>query len=282
MRPKQVESTMAVNPNKTCSKHANSAALSHCHSCKKLFCNACLTEGLHFYYCSSPRCRSALKKELGSKKEPCTNCGTLNRTDAPRCNNCKRMLQGPLRKPKGPSLAQQATAKQICADCGKANRANATTCGSCGEPIGNCERKGRLVVVERFPNAIDAHLARTKLEASGISSVVYDENLISLHPVYSAVMGGVGLAVWASDIEKAHRMLKATKDMKLWGGFNIGPLVDFTPNLKTRITPNDYRDPGGTKVNWAGYFKAIFFNALSMLRKALILLVCILIMFGFL
>ncbi len=64
-----------------------------------------------------------------------------------------------------------------------------------------------LVVVARFANAIEAHLARTKLESEGIQAFVGDEHMISIDPFYDMALGGVKLRVRAADEEKAAKIL---------------------------------------------------------------------------
>ena len=60
-----------------------------------------------------------------------------------------------------------------------------------------------LVTVATFPEAIEAHIYRTRLEAEGIPSVIADENIISNQPWHSIAYGGVKLRVRAQDQEKA-------------------------------------------------------------------------------
>jgi predicted nucleic-acid-binding Zn-ribbon protein len=60
-----------------------------------------------------------------------------------------------------------------------------------------------LVTVATFPEAIEAHIYRNRLEAEGIPSVIADENIISNQPWHSIAYGGVKLRVRAQDQEKA-------------------------------------------------------------------------------
>jgi hypothetical protein len=64
-----------------------------------------------------------------------------------------------------------------------------------------------LVTVAKYGNALEAHLASTKLQSRKIKSYVFDENLISLIPVYDIGLGGVRLKVRESDFDKAARVL---------------------------------------------------------------------------
>jgi predicted nucleic-acid-binding Zn-ribbon protein len=61
----------------------------------------------------------------------------------------------------------------------------------------------KLVTVATFPEAIEAHIYRSRLEAEGIPSVVADENIITNQPWHSIAYGGVKLRVRDQDQEKA-------------------------------------------------------------------------------
>ena len=60
-----------------------------------------------------------------------------------------------------------------------------------------------LVTVATFPEAIEAHIYRNRLENEGIPCVIADENIISNQPWHSIAYGGVKLRVRAQDQEKA-------------------------------------------------------------------------------
>ncbi|KAA5546532.1 putative signal transducing protein [Adhaeribacter rhizoryzae] len=64
-----------------------------------------------------------------------------------------------------------------------------------------------LVTVATFPEAIEAHIYRNRLEAEGIPSVIADENIISNQPWHSIAYGGVKLRVRAQDQEKASALI---------------------------------------------------------------------------
>jgi predicted nucleic-acid-binding Zn-ribbon protein len=60
-----------------------------------------------------------------------------------------------------------------------------------------------LVTVATFPEAIEAHIYRNRLETEGIPTVIADENVVSNQPWHSIAYGGVKLRVRAQDQEKA-------------------------------------------------------------------------------
>ncbi len=66
----------------------------------------------------------------------------------------------------------------------------------------------RLVTVRSYDNPIEAHLARSFLEAADIQSFLMDEQIIGVHPGLNVAVGGVKLQVAAEDFEEAARLLE--------------------------------------------------------------------------
>jgi hypothetical protein len=64
-----------------------------------------------------------------------------------------------------------------------------------------------LVTIARFSSAIEAHLARTKLESEGIEAFVADEHMISIDPFYDLALGGVKLQTKNSNVKRALKSL---------------------------------------------------------------------------
>jgi len=60
-----------------------------------------------------------------------------------------------------------------------------------------------------FNLPMDAHLLRARLEGSGITAYVRDENLITLDWLYSNAVGGVKVDVMDEDYEKALELLNS-------------------------------------------------------------------------
>lgn len=56
---------------------------------------------------------------------------------------------------------------------------------------------------------MDAYLLRARLESSGITSYIRDENLITLDWLYSNAVGGVKVDVMDEDYEEALQILDA-------------------------------------------------------------------------
>lgn len=64
-----------------------------------------------------------------------------------------------------------------------------------------------LRVVARYSFPYEAQLARSKLEAAGLLAFVLDEHTINMQWLYSDALGGVKLAVPASEVERALALL---------------------------------------------------------------------------
>ena len=65
----------------------------------------------------------------------------------------------------------------------------------------------KLTTIAVYNNAIDAHLAKTKLDSEGIVSFIMDENLVSINPLLNLTIGGVKLKTNNNDAEKAKEIL---------------------------------------------------------------------------
>lgn len=64
-----------------------------------------------------------------------------------------------------------------------------------------------LVTVARFQHVLQAHVARTKLEAAGIGAFVADENIVTVNWLWVNLVGWVRLQVRQSDATRARRVL---------------------------------------------------------------------------
>jgi len=64
------------------------------------------------------------------------------------------------------------------------------------------------ITVATFSQGVDAHLARTRLEAEGIHCIVSDEFLVRVNWLLSNAVGGVKLMVPAWEAERAREILR--------------------------------------------------------------------------
>jgi DNA-directed RNA polymerase subunit RPC12/RpoP len=64
-----------------------------------------------------------------------------------------------------------------------------------------------LITIKTFDNPINAHLLKVHLQENGIHSIINDEHIISLNPLYNLSMGGIKLKVNIKDLDKANLLI---------------------------------------------------------------------------
>ena len=67
-------------------------------------------------------------------------------------------------------------------------------------------------IVDRYVNAIEAHIVRGRLEAEGIPAVVGNEHLVTQNWLLSSVTGGVVVRVPAEMLEDARAVIAGIDD----------------------------------------------------------------------
>ena len=70
------------------------------------------------------------------------------------------------------------------------------------------EHKEEIVVLQHFDNAIDANIAKTKLDAYGIPCFLTEENITNLYPGQSLNAFKTRLHLFAADRERAISILE--------------------------------------------------------------------------
>ncbi len=69
------------------------------------------------------------------------------------------------------------------------------------------ENRDDIVVFQHFDNAIDANIAKTKLDAYGIPCFLTEENIANLYPGQSLYAFKIRLHLFATDRERASQIL---------------------------------------------------------------------------
>jgi hypothetical protein len=64
-----------------------------------------------------------------------------------------------------------------------------------------------LITVKTVDTAIEAHILKSRLRNEGIISFIFDENIISLNPLYNIIVGGIKLKVPKSDVARAQEII---------------------------------------------------------------------------
>ncbi len=71
------------------------------------------------------------------------------------------------------------------------------------------EEEQEIVVLRYFDNAIDANIAKTKLDAYGIPCFLTEENMAGLYPGQGMVAFRIRLHLFASDRDRALQILNS-------------------------------------------------------------------------
>ena len=66
----------------------------------------------------------------------------------------------------------------------------------------------RLVTLVKVTYLTEADLLCSKLEASGIKTLIPDQSTAAMQPLYSSALGGIRVQVLASDLARAQEILK--------------------------------------------------------------------------
>jgi hypothetical protein len=72
-----------------------------------------------------------------------------------------------------------------------------------------------LITFKTFDNAIDAHILKIKLESEGIVCFLFDENIVSVNPLYSNLVGGIKLKINEEDIPHAKNIVLELEETPL-------------------------------------------------------------------
>ena len=64
-----------------------------------------------------------------------------------------------------------------------------------------------LITFKTFDNAIDAHILKIKLESEGITCFLFDENIVSVNPLYANLVGGIKLKINEEDLPHAKNIV---------------------------------------------------------------------------
>jgi hypothetical protein len=64
-----------------------------------------------------------------------------------------------------------------------------------------------MITLTSFTKAEDAHMARARLEGSGIDAWVTDDLTVNVHPFLSNAIGGVKVQVLEADVSRAREVL---------------------------------------------------------------------------
>jgi hypothetical protein len=82
------------------------------------------------------------------------------------------------------------------------------------------ENPDEIVVFQHYDNAIDAHIAKSKLDAYGIPCFLTEENMANLYPGQSLYAFKMRLHIFATDRERAMQVL-ASRNLSIHGDASL-------------------------------------------------------------
>ncbi|WP_339886691.1 DUF2007 domain-containing protein [uncultured Flavobacterium sp.] len=111
-----------------------------------------------------------------------------------------------------------------------------------------------LITIKTFDNAIDAHLLKLKLESESIPCYLFDENMVSINPLYNVTVGGIKLKINAFDKEKVIQIIYEIESKKFT---NDNDDEIYCPNCNSKDLYSDFKSVKSFKG-----FMSIFFSLL--------------------
>jgi hypothetical protein len=64
-----------------------------------------------------------------------------------------------------------------------------------------------MITIKTCYSEIDAHILKNMLEGEGIECILFDDNIVSINPLYSNAVGGIKLKIQEEDKDKAMNIL---------------------------------------------------------------------------
>jgi hypothetical protein len=68
-----------------------------------------------------------------------------------------------------------------------------------------------ITTLTHVSNSIEAHLMKGRLESCGIPCFIADDNMVSINPLYSNLIGGIRVRVRKFDLVEAREILGLPK-----------------------------------------------------------------------
>lgn len=65
-----------------------------------------------------------------------------------------------------------------------------------------------FVTVKTFDNNMDAQMLKSRIESEGIKCFLFDEETVTINPLFAQAIGGIKLKVLQEDVPKVREILK--------------------------------------------------------------------------
>jgi DNA-directed RNA polymerase subunit RPC12/RpoP len=72
-----------------------------------------------------------------------------------------------------------------------------------------------FVIVKTFDNSMDAHMLKSRLENEGIKCFLFDEETVTINPLFAQAIGGIKLKVYQDDMPIVREILKDISETPL-------------------------------------------------------------------
>ncbi len=73
----------------------------------------------------------------------------------------------------------------------------------------------KLVTIKIFDDPIKARILKSKLENEGVNCFLFDENIVSINPLYNITVGGIKLKISEADAEKVRKIIAEVENTPL-------------------------------------------------------------------
>ncbi len=101
-----------------------------------------------------------------------------------------------------------------------------------------------LITVKVFDNSIEAHILKSRLESEGIDCFIFDDNMVSLNPLYNVTLGGIKLKVREVDVEQVNTIIDQIDSLK---SVDDNDQIIKCPNCDSTDLYTGYKSMKGTK-----------------------------------
>jgi DNA-directed RNA polymerase subunit RPC12/RpoP len=113
-----------------------------------------------------------------------------------------------------------------------------------------------LITIKTFDNSIDAHLLKSKLESEGIPCYLFDENMVSINPLYNVTVDGIKLKINAFDKEKVIQIINEIESKNFT---NDNDDEISCPNCNSKDLYSDFKSMKDLKGLLSALFAFMFF-----------------------
>ncbi|MEX1191165.1 MAG: DUF2007 domain-containing protein [Brumimicrobium sp.] len=72
-----------------------------------------------------------------------------------------------------------------------------------------------FVTVKTFDNNMDAQMLKSRIESEGIKCFLFDEETVTINPLFAQAIGGIKLKVLQEDVPKVREILKDISETPL-------------------------------------------------------------------